>query len=93
MEALWLKRRGKALEPAVPLALGFVSLAVMTSLFCNPWGIELIRWLVKSVLWFRPEIEEWNPVPFNFEHLNFFSLLGLTAFAWAFSRKQRKLWD
>jgi len=71
-------------------------LAVIVSgaaLFCNPWGPELLRWLIGSVLWLRPQIAEWNPPPVNWDHAAFFFVLLLTAFAWAFTRRPRLLWE
>jgi hypothetical protein len=63
------------------------------ALFCNPWGIGLIRWLIGSALWFRPEIEEWNPTPLGWDHAAFFSLIVLGIFAWASTRRQRAWWE
>jgi hypothetical protein len=63
------------------------------ALFINPWKGELIRWLIRSVLWFRPEIEEWNPTPLGWDHAVLFALLLLTAFAWAFTRRRRAWWQ
>ena len=63
------------------------------ALWCNPWGGELVRWLVGSVLWSRPEIEEWNAVPMGWDHAAFFIVLGLTVFACLSSRHQRAWWE
>ena len=75
------------------LALWLASLGVITALFCNPWGAGLVRWLIKSVLWFRPEIEEWNPAPFGWDHAALFILIAVSAFAWTASRRRRRLWE
>ena len=53
----------------------------------------MVRWVVGSVLWLRPEIEEWNPTPFGWDHANLFILIGLAAFAWSTSRRPRALWE
>lgn len=68
-------------------------LAVIASLFCNPWGAELIRFLIASVSWMRPEIEEWNPTPFTGDHAAMFVLLALTVVAWSCTRKPRQWWE
>jgi hypothetical protein len=63
------------------------------AMLINPWGAELIRWLIRSVLWMRPEIEEWNPTPLGWDHAVLFGLILLAAFAWIFTRKQRAWWQ
>ncbi len=59
----------------------------------NPHGFELARWLVGSVLWLRPQIQEWNPATFNGEHAAFFCCAALTALAFIASRRRRALWE
>ena len=71
-------------------------LAVIVSgvaMLCNPWGTGLIRWLIGSVLWPRPQIAEWNPPPLNGEHAAFFIVLALAVFSWAFTRRKRAWWE
>jgi hypothetical protein len=71
-------------------------LAVIVSglaMLCNPWGAGLIRWLIGSVLWPRPQIAEWNPPPLNGEHAAFFIVLALAIFSWAFTRRKRAWWE
>jgi hypothetical protein len=63
------------------------------ALLCNPWRAELVRWLIGSVLWLRPQIQEWNPTPLGWDHAAFFFLLALTAFAWVFTRRPRAWWE
>lgn len=63
------------------------------ALFCNPWKGELLRWLVASILWLRPQIAEWNPTPFNWDHAALFILIALAAFAWVFTRRRRAWWE
>ena len=62
-------------------------------MLCNPWGAGLIRWLIGSVLWPRPQIAEWNPPPLNGEHAAFFIVLALAVFSWAFTRRKRAWWE
>src|SRR6185436_1343112 len=69
------------------------SIGSVAALFVNPWGSEMLRWLIKSVLWFRPEIEEWNPTPLGWDHANFFILVAASVFAWLASRRRRSLWE
>ena len=63
------------------------------AMLCNPWGAGLIRWLIGSVLWPRPQIAEWNPPPLNGEHAAFFIVLALAIFSWAFTRRKRAWWE
>ena len=63
------------------------------ALFINPWGAELLRWLIKSVSWYRPEIEEWNPPKLGWDHGTMFILIVLGAIAFLFSRRQKTLWE
>ena len=63
------------------------------AMLCNPWGAGLIRWLIGSVLWPRPQIAEWNPPPLNGEHAAFFIVLALAVFSWAFTRRKRTWWE
>ncbi|MDB6123024.1 MAG: hypothetical protein JWQ71_2017 [Pedosphaera sp.] len=101
LQFLYGKYRGKGLASdsveatnigtAITLWLSVVS--VTAALFCNPWGGELLSWLIGSVLWLRPEIEEWNPTPLGWDHAALFILVGLTAFAWACTRRKRSWWE
>lgn len=75
------------------VALWLATFGVIASLCFNPWGPALVRWLVKSVLWFRPEIEEWNPTPLGWDHAAAFILIAVSIFAWAASRRPRKFWE
>ncbi len=75
------------------VALWFATAGVISVLFCNPWGPELLRWLIGSLLWFRPEIQEWNPAPLGWDHAAFFIVLVATAFAWGFSRRKKMWWE
>jgi hypothetical protein len=74
-----------------PLWLALSGSAV--ALFCNPWGYSLLRWLVGSLMWLRPEITEWTPPAFGADHLIVFALAPVSAFALAFSRRRKWLWE
>ena len=69
------------------------TLVAGAAMFCNPWGAVLLRWLIGSVLWLRPEIEEWNPPPFGWDHAALFILIALAIIAWAISRRPKALWE
>jgi len=90
LQFLWT--RGE-IRVGTVITLWLATLGVLASLCCNPWGPALVRWLVKSVFWFRPEIEEWNPTPFGWDHAALFILIGVSIFAWSASRRPRKLWE
>jgi hypothetical protein len=62
------------------------------ALLANPYGVELIRWLVGSVRWLRPDISEWNPALPGWDHAAFFFCVALAAAAFVFSRRPRQLW-
>jgi hypothetical protein len=96
----WSKRRSN--EPSangtdgsngLMMVLWLSVVAAGTAMLCNPWKAELLRWLIGSVLWLRPEIEEWNPTPFGWDHAALFILVALSAFAWVFSRRKRAWWE
>jgi hypothetical protein len=93
----WWSRResrqnGNAGIPCV-LSLWLALSGSAIALFCNPWGYGLLRWLVGSVMWLRPEISEWNPPAFGSDHLMLFALAPITALALAFSRRRKWLWE
>ena len=79
--------------PGVPAWLVISSVASAAALLLNPYGFDLIRWLVQSVLWFRPQIAEWNPVQFNGEHAAFFLCAAIAAASFLFSRRPISLWE
>jgi hypothetical protein len=75
------------------LSLWLAFIACGAALFCNPWGAGLLRWLIGSVLWLRPQIAEWNPTPLGWNHAAFFMALALAVFSWAFTRRPRAWWE
>jgi hypothetical protein len=92
-----MRNKSNSAWTIVPLKTALIlwlALAGATAaLFCNPWKAELLRWLIGSILWLRPEITEWNPTPFGWDHAVFFILLALTVFAWIFTRRPRAWWE
>jgi hypothetical protein len=75
------------------LWLWFSAILSAAALLANPYGTELPRWLVASVLWLRPQIAEWNPAPFDWNHAAFFFCILLAAISILFSRKPWQLWE
>jgi hypothetical protein len=73
--------------------LWLTTLLSLAALCVNPWGTGLIQWLIGSVLWFRPEISEWNPPGFSAQHAGLFALIALSAFAFIASPRKRSLWE
>src|SRR6185295_5950960 len=49
-------------------ALGLSLPVCVAALLLNPWGWRLPAWLVESVLYVRPEIDEWNAAALGFDH-------------------------
>jgi hypothetical protein len=87
---LWLDLE----TPPGAIAVLWISAAAATaSLLLNPFGFELVRWLVGSVLWLRPEIEEWNPATLDWDHAAFFFCAVFAAAAFVLSRRKRALWE
>lgn len=90
----FLRPRIAAPVPAgVITVLAISSAASAAALFVNPYGFALIRWLVQSVLWFRPQIAEWNPVKFNGDHAAFFLCVVVAAASFLLSRRPIALWE
>ncbi|HTY88904.1 MAG TPA: hypothetical protein VMB80_15675 [Candidatus Acidoferrum sp.] len=72
----------------------WISAAVATaSLLVNPWGAGLVRWLIGSVLWLRPEIAEWNSTVLAWDHAAFFCCALLAVVAFLCSRRPRSWWQ
>lgn len=81
----------QALKTVLSLWLSVIAAGV--ALLCNPWGVELLRWLIGSVLWLRAQIAEWNPPSLGWNHAAFFIVVALTVFSWTFSRQPRVWWE
>jgi hypothetical protein len=77
---------------AVPV-LWVSAVASAATVVLNPHGFELARWLVGSVLWLRPQIQEWNPARLNGDHAAFFCCVAIAVVAFALSRQPRQLWE
>jgi len=68
------------------------SVLALAAMAVNPWGFALIGWLGRSVLWMRPEIQEWNATAFDWDHLPTFLLLAIAVWSFVFSRQPRRPW-
>jgi hypothetical protein len=75
------------------VSLWLSALVSAATVVLNPHRFELARWLVGSVLWLRPQIQEWNPATFDWEHAAFFFCAALAALAFLASRRPRQLWE
>jgi hypothetical protein len=103
LQFLWSKRsansretsgsRTSALGPRLLIALWIACAISIAALFCNPYGAELVKWLIKSVSWYRPEIAEWNPPQLGWDHGPMFILVALAAISFLFSRRPKALWE
>jgi hypothetical protein len=67
--------------------------ASAAALLANSWGWGLIQWLMGSVLWLRPEIDEWNPTALGWDHAALYILLGLMVLAYGWSRRPKVWWE
>ncbi len=89
-----VKKRDEGLLTGKTVLVSWIALvAGAAALLCNPWGAGLVKWLIDSVLWLRPEIDEWNPTPLNWDHAALFILIALSVFSWICSRKRKHLWE
>jgi hypothetical protein len=77
----------------VVVTLWISAVVATASMLLNPWGFGLIRWLIGSVLWLRPEIDEWNAAKLNWDHAAFFLCAAIAAVAFLLSRRPRSLWQ
>lgn len=74
-------------------ALWISAIVSAATVVLNPHGFELARWLVGSVLWLRPQIQEWNPARLDWDHAAFFCCAAIGAMALIASRRPRQLWE
>jgi hypothetical protein len=88
--ALWLHPNSPT---CTSLALWLAAVISTGTVVLNPHGFELARWLVGSVLWLRPQIQEWNPTTLSWDHAAFFFCAAFAAAAFVFSRRERQLWE
>jgi hypothetical protein len=69
----------------------FLPVAALMGTLCNPWGSEMIKWTVMSVLLPRPNISEWHPLGFTAPGIVLMAIIVASLFAWRFS-SQRRIW-
>ena len=80
--------------PARTVTILWISAVVAAAtVVLNPHGLELARWLIGSVLWLRPQIQEWNSAKLNGDHATFFCCAAVAAAAFALSRRPRQFWE
>lgn len=77
----------------VVIALWLSAIVSAATVVINPHGFELARWLVGSVLWLRPQIQEWNPARLDWDHAVFFCCATIALVALALSRRPHPLWE
>lgn len=87
-----LRLTSPTLPQAIP-ALWISAIVSAATVVLNPHGFELARWLVESVLWLRPQIQEWNPARLDWNHAAFFCCAAIAAMAFIASRRPRQLWE
>ncbi|HUE37212.1 MAG TPA: hypothetical protein VMO20_07460 [Candidatus Acidoferrum sp.] len=75
------------------IALWLSAIVSAATVVLNPHGFELARWLVGSVLWLRPQIQEWNLARLDWDHAAFFCCAAIAFMALAFSRRPHPLWE
>ncbi len=75
------------------LILANVALGSTLALAINPWSWRLVIWTIETIRLPRPNIYEWQPMPFTAGSVTFFFALLLGGTAWAFSRQTRRLWE
>lgn len=63
----------------------------LLSIFVNPYGTGLPKWLVESVSYVRPEIEEWNSAVIGTSHLGFAAAVVAYIAAMFFGRKKIRI--
>jgi len=86
-------RFDKPLSAKTLQLLWLTAIVSAAALLVNPYGPGLIRWLIASISWLRPQIAEWNPVTLGWDHAAFFFCVVLVAFAFLFSRQPKRLWE
>lgn len=59
----------------------------------TPYGYDLLRWLIDSVRYVRPEITEWNPAPVGASHLLFFLSFPVFAALALATRHTKRPWE
>jgi len=97
VQSVWARMRRVPTSPVIPdAAVPWLWLGAGLSagaLWLNPWGGELPRWLVSSILWRRPAIEEWNPAPLGWDHGPLFILVAVSVLALLTTKRSRALWE
>ncbi|HEX2851951.1 MAG TPA: hypothetical protein VHO24_01845 [Opitutaceae bacterium] len=88
-----MRRPFVAVPPGAGWRLLIAFLLAVGGLFSMPEGREMLRWLIGSVAYLRPEITEWRATPLDTEHLTFFFVALVSVIAWCASRRKRSAWE
>jgi hypothetical protein len=87
VQSLW------AAEPRSVKTAGYLSavlLAAGVATLANPYGPGLHAWLIRSLGFPRPEIQEWASLTLDYDYFWLFvALVGMTLGSWCFSRRPR----
>lgn len=93
----WLWNHWRKAEPTLSrnavFAITYAFVISAVALTANPYRTELLRWLVGSVSWVRPEISEWNPPALGGQHLTMFAAVGVAALSFLFTQRRRVWWE
>jgi type IV secretory pathway protease TraF len=86
------------LEPVsgtIVLTVWLCGAASAAALLINPYGMELLRWIISEVmdLSARPELQEWGATRIGWNHATYFILVLIAAVSWIFTRRRRALWE
>lgn len=79
--------------PGAGVRFTFAFLLAGLGMLLIPHGPEMLRWLIASVAYVRPEITEWRATPFDAAHATFFFVAALSIVAWCLSRRERRAWE
>lgn len=87
------RRRDASRSWSLPLLLWLSAALSAAGFLLNPWGMELPKFLLESVLWVNRGIEEWNRPEIGLDHGVLFVLAALVAFAFARSVGRWRWWE
>ena len=89
----WLRGQRDQLAPKVVLKRGAILLCSGAATLANPYGAELYPMLQRSVMSIRHTITEWASLSFSLDYAFPILLLVLAALSWAFTRRDRHLYQ
>jgi hypothetical protein len=96
LEWVWCRARQEESATAgrQSFTLALAGLGSALTMFLTPWGFSAPQWLLQSVAWTRPTIQEWNPTPIGWDHAPLFLLttIALATFLTVPRTRRRPLW-